>query len=247
MRSRTTRAWAAAAGACVLLAFLSACTASGATVSRDSRRFPFAGRNLTIEAHETRLTVVAGERGEIAAERELRGTAAADGNASWALRGDTLTIRVDCSGIVLSCESEHRVRVPEGIGLTVNGVGGAVRLEGLTGDVTARLGHDGTIRVVRPAGRLRLHSTGGHITVTDARSARVEASTSGDGNIDLAFAAAPSRVEARAAGSVGITLPAGAETYRIDAPGSDVPSDPRSDRVIVARAGDGAVTIRRDR
>jgi hypothetical protein len=160
------------------------------------------------------------------------------------MRGDTLSMRVECSGLVVSCASRHRVRVPEDVGLTINGTGGAVRLEGLTGDVTASLGHDGTLRVLRPAGRLRLRSTGGGITVTGARSSHVEATTSGDGNIDLAFAAAPSRVEARAAGSVGITLPAGAETYRIDAPGADVPSDPGSDRVIVARAADGAVTIR---
>ena len=184
---------------------------------------------------------------EIAAERELRGTAAQDGNATWSLHGDTLTIRVDCSGLVLSCESEHRVRVPEGIELTVTGAGGAVRLKGLTGDVTARLGHDGTLRVVRPAGRLRLYSTGGDITVTGARSARVEAMTSGDGNIDLGFAAAaaPGRGARRGLGrhhpsARGRDLP----DRRA---GSDVPSDPGSDRVIVAHAADGAVTIRKGR
>jgi len=247
MRSHIPRAWPAAAGAAVLLAFLSACVARGDTVSHNSRSFPFLGRRLTIEMHETNLIVESDTRREITAERELRGTAAQDGNATWSLHGDTLTIRVDCSGLVLSCESEHRVRIPEDVELTVTGTGGAVQLKGLTGDVTARLGHDGTLRVVRPAGRLRLYSTGGDITVTDARSARVQAMTSGDGNIDLGFAAPPTRVEVRAAGSVGITLPPGGETYRIDAPGSDVPSDPGSDRVIVAHAADGAVTIRKGR
>jgi len=244
MRSRTTRAWAAAAGACVLLACLAACETNDGTVSRADRSFPFTGGSLKIEAHETALTVVGGPRGEITAERELRGSAAKDGNASWSMRGDTLTMRVECSGLVVSCESRHRVRVPEDVGLTIIASGGTVRLEGLTGDVTAALSHDGALRVLRPEGRLRLRSTGGGISVTGARSSQVEAITSGDGNIDLAFAAAPSRVEARAAGSVGITLPAGAETYRIDAPGSDVPSDPSSDRLIIARALDGAVTIR---
>lgn len=249
MTSLTARAGTTAVAVALLLTCLGGCVARGDTERRDDRRFPFSGQSLTIDAHETRLTVVNGSTGEVAVERELRGTAAEDGNASWSLRGGTLSLRVDCVGVVLSCESEHRVRVPEGIALTIEGSGGAVRLENLTGDITTKLGNDGSLRIDGPAGRLRLWNGGGHIHVTRARSSDVEATTSADGNIDLAFTTAPRRVEARASESVEITLPAGPETYRVDATGRgvDVPSDPGSDRLIVARAGDGSVSIRKAR
>jgi hypothetical protein len=245
MRTRTAKACVTAVGACVLLTCLTGCD-SNAQTFQDDRRFPFGGRSLTIDAHETKLTVLNGSGGEIEVERELRGTAAKDGNASWSLEGETLRLRVDRTGIVLTCESEHRVRVPKGIAVTISGTGTDTRLEGLTGDITATLSHDSALRVVGPAGRLRLRNGGGDITVTEARSSDVRAETSADGTINLTFAAAPRRVEARAVGSVGITLPAGPETYRVDAAGADVPSDPDSDRLIVARALDGRVRVRKE-
>jgi len=247
MRTRTVKACGAVAGAAVLLACLAGCDPRNAEASREDRRFPFTGRHLTIDAHETAVTVVTGSGGAVEVERELRGSAAAGGNASWSLRDGTLSLRVDCSGVVLSCESEHRVRVPKDIEVRITGAGAAVRLEGLTGDVTAALRYDSTLRVVDPAGRLRLWNGGGDIAVTRARSSDVEAETAADGTVRLTFATAPRRVEARAAESVDITLPSGPETYRVDAAGADVPNDPASDRLIVARAVDGSVKVRKAR
>lgn len=247
MRTRTAKACITAVGASVLLAVLTGCDTKNAETTRDDRRFPFSGRTLTIDAHETRLTVVAGADGEIKVERRLQGTAAKDGNTSLSLQGTTLRLRVECTGVVITCESEHRVHVPKGIQIKVKGTGAVARLEGLTGDITASMSRDSSLRVVRPQGRLRLWNGGGDIAVTRARSSDVEAETAADGTVRLTFATAPRRVEARAAESVDITLPSGPETYRVDAAGADVPNDPASDRLIVARAVDGSVKVRKAR
>ncbi|SDR23400.1 hypothetical protein [Thermostaphylospora chromogena] len=244
MRTRTARACITAAAAFVLLASLAACDASAET-SQENRSFPFSGRSLTIDAHETKLTVVSGSGGEIEVERSLRGTAAKAGNATWSFEGDTLSLSVECTGIVVTCESEHRVRVPKNIEIRVKGTGANTRLEGLSGPITASLSHDSSLRVVRPEGRLRLRNGGGNITVTQARSSEVHAETAADGTISLSFAAAPRRVEAHAAESVNITLPSGSETYRVDAVGAEIPNDPSSDRLIVARTVDGLIKVRK--
>lgn len=246
MATPTAKACAAAALTAMALATPAGCTSlSAGATSQDSRDFTFSGRTLTIDARELNLTLVPGSAGKVSVRRRLAGSAV-NGSSSWSLKNATLRLRTECSGLVLECESEHTVRVPKNVALKIDASGGAVRIEGLTGDVNAVLRNDGSLRVIGPKGTLRLRNHGGRIVVEDATSTDVRADTSADGTIRLGFAAAPDRVEAHASGSVSITLPAGPETYRVDAAGArGLPSDPDSDRVIIATAADGTVSLRK--
>jgi DUF4097 and DUF4098 domain-containing protein YvlB len=100
------------------------------------------------------------------------------------------------------------------------------------------------LRVAQPAGKLHLVSHGGAITVTGARSTDVSARTTNDGDIRLAFSAAPERVEATASGSVQVTVPRGGATYRIvGADTGSLHSDNGSRRSITVAAADGTARV----
>ncbi|MFD0884677.1 hypothetical protein ACFQ08_08940 [Streptosporangium algeriense] len=235
------RTCTAAAGAIAVLACLTGCRASNDAPNHEKRDFSFPGSALTIDVRDTVLTVVSGSANNtVQVERSLEGSATNEGNASWSLQGSTLSLHVECSGVVVSCDSEHTVRIPKGVALTVTGSGTPVRLKALGGDTTATL-KDSSLNLSAPAGRLRLRVSGGHLRVTGAASSDVEATTAGDGDVNLSFAAAPRKVEVHAAEVATIVLPEGPETYRIDgAPNAeDLSSDPASDRSVVVRAADG--------
>ncbi|MEU9885455.1 hypothetical protein [Sphaerisporangium sp. NPDC051011] len=245
MASPVIRTCAAAAGAIAVLASLIGCRAAGGTAnsdggSGDRRDFAFSGNALTIDVHDTSLTVVDGSSGGVNVERSLEGAAGNNGNATWSLDGGTLKLHVQCSGIVVSCDSRHTVRVPAGTALTVTGSGTTVRLKSLKGDTTATLS-DCTLNIADPDGKLHLRNDGGHIKITGAKSPEVEARTLSDGNVNLTFAAAPRRVEVHAAEIATIVLPKGPETYRIDGVRNpeNLTNTPNSDRSIVVRAADG--------
>jgi hypothetical protein len=206
--------------------------------ARDDRReFPFTGERLVIDNGGADLRLVAGDGDAIDVERSLTGKATVDGNASWALDGGTLRLRVTCSGFVPDCRGRHIVHLPRGVAVEVRS-DAAVRAVGLGGDLTATV-RGSWLRVEDPAGALRLEAEQ-NVEVTGARSADVSARSTGR-NVSLAFTGPPRRVEARATGSVEVTLPGGPETYRVDAaPGrGTLRSDPASTRVVTAVAGAG--------
>lgn len=241
MASPMIRTCTAAAGAIAVLACLTGCRASDGAANQEKRDFPFSGSALTIDVHDTSLTVVTDSAANtVHVERSLGGAATNEGNATWSLEGSTLNLHVECSGIVVSCDSEHTVRVPKGVALTVTGSGTPVRLKGLGGDTTATL-KDSSLNVADPAGRLRLRVSGGHVKVTGATSSDVEATTTGDGNVNLTFTTAPRRVEVHASEVATIVLPEGPETYRLDGVRNteNLSSDPASARSVVVRAADG--------
>lgn len=206
--------------------------------ARDDRReFPFTGARLVVDSGGADLRLVAGDGDAIEVERSLTGKATVDGNASWGLDGDTLRLRVTCSGFVPDCGGRHIVHVPGRVAVEVRN-DSPVRAVGLGGDLTATV-RGSWLRVEDPAGALRLQAEL-DVDVTGARSAEVIARST-DRDVSLAFAGPPRRVEARGAGAVEVTLPGGPETYRVDAsPGrAALSSDPASARVVTAVAGDG--------
>lgn len=227
--------------ATTLLAGLTGCDAGPAKT--ESRSFPFSGTLLVIDTRETELRIANGDGADIEVERSLEGDAGDDGDATWALDGDTLKLSVNCSGLVLECASEHTVKVPKGVAIELKSSGSPVRIDALAGDLTATLTNDGSLRASNPAGKLRLKSGGGDIVVTGARSRDVTASTTADANIKLGFAVAPDRVEANASGSVEVTLPKGPETYKIVGSADGLDSDPASKRVITVTAVDGRIRV----
>ncbi|MGX7675923.1 hypothetical protein [Plantactinospora sp. DSM 117369] len=214
----------------------------------DQRTFPLDGSALSIDGRGTDLRLVVGTGPGVEVRRSLTGKATLPGNADWELTGDTLRLAVTCSGFVPDCGGSHVVGVPAGTSVRVESQDGAVRAVGLTGDLTARVRH-GWLRVERPAGVLRLTAELA-VEVSEARSTDVTASSSGR-DVRLSFAVAPRRVSATAeGGSVDVALPAGPETYRIRAEGrdrvagSELTSDPASERVVEAVADNGRARVR---
>ena len=227
--------------AVLLAAVLASCAActdvrSINQTSADRRTFPLPGAALVVDSAGADLRLVPGGSDSIAVERSVTGKATAAGNASWSMTGDTLRLRVKCSGFVPDCGGLHVVHVPPGTAVRVSN-DAPVRAVGPTGALTATV-TGSWLTVERPAGPLRLRASMS-VTVTDAASTEVTAA-SWERAVMLTFRRAPQRVEARAtAGAVTITLPAGPETYRVACtPGmAAVHSDPSSSRAITAVAG----------
>lgn len=233
-----------AALAITLTAGISGCGDSESKT--ESQSFTLSGKTLKIDAAETSVLVKNGSGQSVEVERVLKGKAADDGNAVWSMEGDTLQLRISCSGVVLSCEGLHTVTVPKGVQVQLTASGSAVELNSVTGDVDATVTNDGSLRISDPAGKLKLVSHGGAITVTKARSAEVTARTSNDGNIRLEFARPPLQVEASASGSVQVTVPKDEQTYRIvGADAGSLSSDGDSDRSITVAAADGTARVQR--
>lgn len=204
----------------------------------DRRGFQFSGERLVVDNHGADLRLVAGDGDDVDVERSLRGKATVGGNASWALDGGKLSLRVKCSGFVPDCGGRHIVHVPGGVAVEVTS-DAPVRAVALGGDLTATV-NGAWLRVEDPAGVLRLQAAE-TLEVTGARSPQVTARST-ERDVKLSFAKPPSRVDARAGGGVEVTLPSGPETYRINAsPGrAALPSDPASPRVVTAIAGEGS-------
>ncbi|GLH98762.1 hypothetical protein [Phytohabitans aurantiacus] len=203
----------------------------------DRREFTLTGDRLVIESSGADLRLVAGTGKKLEVERSLTGKATADDNAAWEMDGGTLRLNVTCSGFVPDCGGRHIVHIPSGVAITVTS-DSPVRAVGLDGALTATV-TDAWLRVENPTGALRLTAEA-NVDVTGARSADVTA-TSGERNVTLDFAGAPTSVRAKANGNVAVTLPGGPETYRVSAaPGKPaLRSDPASERSITATAGEG--------
>jgi DUF4097 and DUF4098 domain-containing protein YvlB len=144
------------------------------------------------------------------------------------LKHGTLELRNDkCS----NCFVAYLVEVPAGTTVHVHTDAGAVRLTGMSGDLT-------------------VETDAGEIAGTGLGSAHTVA-TSRAGKISLGYQADPSTVEAKTrAGAVEIHLP-GTGAYAVDAgtrAGSTtigVPTDPKASRTISAHTEAGAVTVTR--
>lgn len=207
----------------------------------DRREFPFSGDRLTVQSDGTDVRLIPGARGVVTVDRHLTGKATTDGGASWSLTGDTLNLRVTCSGFVPDCGGTHVVAVPAEVAVQLTSHSGSVRSAGHPGDLTISV-EDGWLRVEDPVGTLRLTAEL-TVEVTGARSTDVTA-TSEDRDVTLTFATPPKRVEARArTGDAEVRLPAGPETYRVR--GSGLRSDPNSDRTVTAIADHGTARVRK--
>lgn len=214
----------------------------GPTPTRtDSKSFALPGGVLHIKASETGLRLTEGSGDKLKVTRTSKGAAIDAGNSVLTMKGDTLTVSVECSGLVRSCESTSSVAIPRGTAVVLDGSGATVMADGLSGRLELRVRNDGTLTVRRSSGTLRLTSGGGAITVTESRSGDVEARATADANIRLDFREPPRRVDARASGSVRVTVPSGPATYRILSSGvrGTLKSDPASSRSLRLEAADG--------
>ncbi|SHE96772.1 hypothetical protein [Streptoalloteichus hindustanus] len=245
MASRRKAVGVAVALTAVAVAGLTGCDSKESRA--DNRSFDFAGPKLTIDVREAGLRIESGPAGKVAVDRVLSGKATAEGAAQLSMSGTTLTMAVECRGLVTSCGAQHTVRVPQGVAVEIRGSGSSVTAVGLTGSISAELHNDGSLQVEDPTGELNLNSGGGGIIVHRARSSVVTAKASADANVDISFAAPPTRVEVQAGGYANVTLPASRETYRIDPPtaaGAGIANNPASQRVVAVRAGEGRASVK---
>lgn len=232
--------------AAIVITTATACTSNNQTTTTDSHTFNLSGDVLRIQAEETSLRLVETSGSKVVVKRRLTGGSEdADTDSSLTMRGNTLTVRAECSGVVKDCDTSSVIQVPRKVRVELEGSGTPVTVDRLSGDLDLKVTNDGSLEVRRPRGRLQLACGGGNIVVTGARSRVVNARTTADGNISLGFAGAPQRVDAESSGSVKVTVPAGPETYRLlsTSTSGNVRSDEDSDRSIKAVARDGAARV----
>ena len=187
------------------------------------------------------------------------------------LIGGMLHINSSCGAHYVGndhCNLNVTIRVPpttkvkveaENGDITVRGVMDSLDLDSGQGNVTAvgcrgRLdlhSGEGDVTVVGGRGRLELHSGQGDVEASDLTSSLVTA-TSSQGDVYVAFAAAPSDVLATSAqGNVTVLLPRGSAAYRVvarsdqgSASTGSVHIDSSSRRVVTATSGQGDVSVR---
>ncbi len=244
MKLRRTPASAVAVAATLLT--LSACGNSD-TVS-GQKSFSLSGNRLVIDAPSSDLRVVPGRGSGIQVQRWLSGTAAKPGHSSWTLNGDTLTLRVDCSGLVFKCGRRFQVAVPPDVSVVVHSGDGNDTVSGLSGSVVIE-GGSGQVKVSNISGSLKISTREGDITASATRSPIVRA-TSKDGNVDIGFAAAPQLVDIKSrVGNITAKVPIAGHRYRVSVTSgtgdarSKVPNDSQSSNVVQVSSANGNATV----
>lgn len=234
----------------MLAAGLSGCGAdAGEDDTPDRRAFSFGGETLRIEAVNTDIELVPADVKEVEVTRWFSGWTAVGGSVekTWAMEGSTLRLDVDCDGVLENCDSRHRVRVPRGVAVTVEGDNGHISAKGFASALTLR-SDNGAVRVEDIRGALELESDNGRVDATGIASRQVSA-VSDNGQVRLGFAEAPDLVDVESDnGSVRIELPP-RSSYKIDAESDNgsidigVPRDDLSEHSVSARSQNGEITI----
>ncbi|MFF0741723.1 DUF4097 family beta strand repeat-containing protein [Streptomyces sp. NPDC004111] len=250
MKKPNTRSVVLAA-VCTLSLALTGCGAGNdlsADPVNDAKDFPFQGERLTVETDKD-LVLLPAEGSTLRVSRKLAGQAAKEGNASWDLKGSTLSLAGKCSGLVLNCKAEYTVYVPKGTAVTVQGKGSAgVAAKGLDGALDLNLGR-GTADVENASAPLKIRTDSGRINAGGLTSPSVDVGND-NGSIELAFAKAPSEVKADSnTGSITVRVPQDATRYRVSAkagstnPHIEVHEDAGSPRTITAATQAGVIRV----
>jgi hypothetical protein len=180
--------------------------------------------------------------------------------SGWALAKPRITVRTDPTGTTVrgecprfawldTCDIRLAVTMPPTADLRVTGENGDISVHGLRHAITAGT-TNGAVDVRGAEGDLSLHSTNGAIRLSDATSSVVRVDTT-NGEIGLAFTAAPSSVVARSTnGAVTLTVP-GTTAYAVTTrttngslDTSSIRTDPASAHRIDAQTTNGSVQIR---
>lgn len=252
-RTRTrTSALVASGGAVLLVLALSGC---GSTDVEDApaehKSFALSGRTLTVDAEDSTLDIVSADVEQVEVTRRVDGwVVLGDGpDPSWRMEGDKLTLRVTCDAMISDCASQHQVKVPRGVVLTVEADNGSVVASGF--DTRLVVASDNGKVVVRDSsGPLELRSDNGHV-LTERYSGTSVIARSDNGAIRLGFTEVPDLVDTVSDnGSISIDLPAGPGTYAVTAEADNgdvsvrVPRSDSSRHLVKALSDNGEVTVR---
>lgn len=195
---------------------------------------------LSVPAPITEVSVATGS-GSIAVDagpddaltaRITKGFAFFAPEVTTAATAGRVRLDTDCPslGVLTGCSVDFDVVTPPAAGVRATSTAGSVMVTGTSGPVVAR-------------------STAGGVAVLRSRAADIRA-TSTAGDVRVEADAAPQRIDASTtAGSVIIVVPRG--PYRVDASAGagsvnleGVTDTPSADRVIIASASAGDVTVR---
>ncbi|MEV0278996.1 DUF4097 family beta strand repeat-containing protein [Streptomyces sp. NPDC050610] len=250
--TRRTRAAArtslVAVGVLVAGVAVAGCGADAADAEPEYKSFSLSGRALTVDSDNSEVEVVTTGAKDVKVTRWFEGKSiGGSAKAEWEVHGDTLKLRIHCSGISTTCSAKHKVEVPAGIAVTVKSDNGPVRAEGIKTPlhVTAE---SGPVTVRDAAGPLDVSTTNGSVKATGITSSQVRTETS-NGPVHLTLARVPDRVDATTSnGSVDIELPR--SPYKLDVKtknGSqsvDVPRDDASKHAVSVHTTNGPVKVR---
>lgn len=246
--SRTLRLLAASAAGVALLGATAACADSSDDRTPEKKTFALDGRILTVDAADSSVVLRPADVKDIRVTRWFDAwSVGGSTKTSWSLDGNTLKLRVKCSGVVTGCSARHEVLVPRGVSVTVVNSDGKVEASGFDTPLKVST-KDGSVVVRDVTGALDLSSKDGKVDAAGVSSPRVTAHSS-DGSVNLRFTAVPDRVQATSSdGKVIIELPD--DRYRVFATASDgkvtvtVPRDDASDHEVTVHSDDGSVTVR---
>ncbi|MCT2589079.1 DUF4097 domain-containing protein [Streptomyces sp. N2-109] len=257
---KTTAAGALALGLTMITgAALSGCSTEEVSDGKaEHRSFAFTGKRLTVDSGDSKVEVVpvrtGGKGGKAGSERKaevtrwfkaskVKGTA----KVSWTMEGNTLRLKTTCSGIIVDCETRHRIEVPDDTAVTVRSRDGNVVANGFRAELSIRT-TDGNVNVSDARAPLTIRTTDGNVRAERLRSPSVSADTR-DGYLILGFSRPPSSVRTGSHdGSTTVTAPR--TPYDISTNAKDgsvkvsLPRDKASDRAIDASSHDGDITLR---
>lgn len=202
-------------------------------------------QTLVVNAHVGNVHVSGGVSGKVSIAEHISFRHTVPVTTHRASAG-TLTLDSRCPSIK-TCGVSYDITVPRATTVRVNDNVGTIRLESLSGAVTAYT-HVGTVNLVSVSGPIGITSHTGTVAGQDVSSAHATLRVS-VGKIDVTFSAAPASITATGSvGSVVLRVP-GNVAYAVNAHASTgstqvmVSHDPASPHGITASIGTGSVTI----
>ncbi len=245
-----TRTFLAFGGAVLVALAVTGCgSADAADAPVERKSFALAGKTLTISADNSRLTLVPADVQQIEVERQVNGWAVFGSGPDpvWEMNGDTLNLKVKCSGLGVNCQARHSVKVPRGTAVTVETDNGRVEATGFTTDLKVK-SDNGEVALKDLSGKLDLESSNGRITGENI-SGRSVTTRVDNGEVELGFTRVPDLVDSDSSnGAIRLTLPKA--TYKVDVKSSngdirvDVPRAENSAHVVKASSDNGEITLR---
>ncbi|MEV0264845.1 DUF4097 family beta strand repeat-containing protein [Streptomyces sp. NPDC050617] len=261
-RTRTVvRTSLVAASVLVAGVAVAGCGGDASDAEPEHKSFSLSGQALTVDSDNSEVEVVTtgaedGKKGgkdgtggkDVKVTRWFKGKSiAGSAKADWEMNGDTLKLRIHCSGISTTCSAKHKVEVPAGVAVTVKSDNGPVKAEGIAAPLHLAT-HSGAVSVRDAAGPLDISTTNGAVKATGVASSQVRTETT-NGPVHLALTRAPDRLSAVTSnGSVDIELPR--SPYKVDVEtknGSQsvkVPRDDASKHAVSVRTDNGPVKVR---
>jgi Putative adhesin len=249
-RTPLARMLIGAGGALAALAVTAGCAKAGDDTTPDHRRFALPGRTLAVSARQTALEIQPADVKDVEVTRWFSGWSVlgASPKAHWSMKGDRLSLDIDCGpAVAQDCAARHRVLVPRGVAVTVDGGDGKVTASGFATPLELDA-DNGSVVIHDVSGALTLSSDNGSVRGTGLRSPRVSASTN-NGTVRLDFAAVPDRVETHCDnGATTLRVP-GTGRYDLDVHSDngsrhlELPDHDSSPHVIKASSNNGSIHI----